>query len=167
MYNYQKAVCIASALLCLSATASAQQVTLRANNVTVKQAMNQLREKTGYTFVFSSTDVNTQRQVTVSATNADLSAVIEQILKGQKGIDYKIEGKNIIITKARHNGVKHATQQAGNNATKRLTGSILDENGDPMNGRPVTVDGRPGGTYTDSEVQERVHKTLSWAKLPV
>lgn len=52
MYNYQKAVCIASALLCLSATASAQQVTLRANNVTVKQAMNQLREKTGYTFVF-------------------------------------------------------------------------------------------------------------------
>ena len=65
MYNYQKAVCIASALLCLSATASAQQVTLRANNVTVKQAMNQLREKTGYTFVFSSTDVNTQRQVTV------------------------------------------------------------------------------------------------------
>ena len=106
MYNYQKAVCIASALLCLSATASAQQVTLRANNVTVKQAMNQLREKTGYTFVFSSTDVNTQRQVTVSATNADLSAVIEQILKGQKGIDYKIEGKNIIITKARHNGVK-------------------------------------------------------------
>lgn len=149
MYNYQKAVCIASALLCLSATASAQQVTLRANNVTVKQAMNQLREKTGYTFVFSSTDVNTQRQVTVSATNADLSAVIEQILKGQKGIDYKIEGKNIIITKARHNGVKHATQQAGNNATKRLTGSILDENGDPMIGVTVTVDGMPGGTITD------------------
>ena len=99
MNNYIKAIFVASALLCMNAPMSAQQVTLKISNATVKQAINQLKQQTGYSFVFSSTDINTQKTVSVSATNEDLSSVVEQILKGQKGIDYKIEGKNIIITK--------------------------------------------------------------------
>ena len=106
MNNYRKALFVASALLCMNAPMSAQQVTLKISNATVKQAINQLKQQTGYSFVFSSTDINTQKTVSVSATNEDLSSVVEQILKGQKGIDYKIEGKNIIITKGKHNGVK-------------------------------------------------------------
>lgn len=116
MNNYRKAIFVASALLCMNAPMSAQQVTLKISNATVKQAINQLKQQTGYSFVFSSTDINTQKTVSVSATNEDLSSVVEQILKGQKGIDYKIEGKNIIITKGKHNGVKPVS-----NGTKQKT----------------------------------------------
>lgn len=45
MYNYKKAIFMASALLCLNMTAAAQQVSLNVNKVSVKQAMNQLKEK--------------------------------------------------------------------------------------------------------------------------
>lgn len=118
MYNYRKAIFMASALLCLNMTAAAQHVSLNVNNVNVKQAMNQLKEKTGYTFVFSSTDINSKQTVSVSANNADLANVVEQILKGQKGIDYKIDGKNIIITKASHNTVRPHDIEAGNGTGK-------------------------------------------------
>ena len=119
MNNYQKAIFMASALLCMNLTATAQQVSLNVNKVSVKQAMNQLKEKTGYTFVFSSSDINNKQVVSVSAKNADLSDVVEQILKGQKGIDYKIEGKNIIITKASHNTVRRtAAKQQLTSQTK-------------------------------------------------
>lgn len=151
MNNYQKALFFASAMLYLQMPANAQQVTLKANNVTVKQAITQLKQQTGYSFVFSSADVNTKKIVSVSANNADLSSVVEQILKGQNGIDYKIEGKNIIITKASHNGVKHSksntTQQQG--AQRRVTGKILDENGEPLIGVTVTANGVNGGAITD------------------
>ena len=73
MYNYKKAIFMASALLCLNMTAAAQQVSLNVNKVSVKQAMNQLKEKTGYTFVFSSSDINNKQIVSVSANNADLA----------------------------------------------------------------------------------------------
>lgn len=69
---------MASALLCLNMTAAAQQVSLNVNKVSVKQAMNQLKEKTGYTFVFSSSDINNKQIVSVSANNADLANVVER-----------------------------------------------------------------------------------------
>ena len=154
MYNYKKAIFMASALLCLNMTAAAQQVSLNVNKVSVKQAMNQLKEKTGYTFVFSSSDINNKQIVSVSANNADLTNVVEQILKGQKGIDYKIEGKNIIITKAKHNTVrrteaKHQATAQANDNKRRVTGTIIDENGEPLIGVTVTADGVVGGAITD------------------
>lgn len=68
MNNYRKALFVASALLCMNTPMSAQQVTLKISNATVKQAINQLKQQTGYSFVFSSTDINTQKTVSVSAT---------------------------------------------------------------------------------------------------
>ena len=151
MNNYRKAIFVASALLCMNAPMSAQQVTLKISNATVKQAINQLKQQTGYSFVFSSTDINTQKTVSVSATNEDLSSVVEQILKGQKGIDYKIEGKNIIITKGKHNGVKpvsNGTTQT-KNTPRKVTGQIIDENGEPLIGVTITANGMQGGAITD------------------
>ncbi len=151
MNNYRKALFVASALLCMNAPMSAQQVTLKISNATVKQAINQLKQQTGYSFVFSSTDINTQKTVSVSATNEDLSSVVEQILKGQKGIDYKIEGKNIIITKGKHNGVKpvsNGTKQT-KNTPRKVTGQIIDENGEPLIGVTITANGMQGGAITD------------------
>ena len=145
----KKAMIAALALLC-SLPISAQRVSLKASNVTVKQAITELKEQTGYSFVFSSEDLNTQKRVSVSANNVDLSVVVEQILKGQKGIDYKIEGKNVIITKASHNSVKPATAApAAKSNSQRVAGRILDENGEPMIGVTITADGMKGGTVTD------------------
>ncbi len=145
----RKAMIAALALLC-SLPVSAQRVSLKASNVTVKQAITELKEQTGYSFVFSSEDLNTQKRVSVSANNVDLSVVVEQILKGQKGIDYKIEGKNVIITKANHNSVKPTSAAPTTKSNgQRVAGRILDENGEPMIGVTITADGMKGGTVTD------------------
>ncbi len=151
MNNYKKALIVASAVLCFNITAKAQKVTLRATNVTVKQAMNQLRQQTGYTFVFSSSDINTRKQVNVSANKTELSSVVEQILKGQGGLDYRIEGKNIIVNKAQHNSVRQIAPNASvqKGAGRRAAGQIVDENGEPMIGVTVTAKGLKGGTVTD------------------
>ena len=54
-----KAVYAAVACCCLTGTISAQNIALKMNNVTVKQAMEELEKKSGYSFVFSSQDVDT------------------------------------------------------------------------------------------------------------
>ena len=94
----KKAIYVAVALFCLNLTVSAQSITLKVSNITVKQAMDELKSRSGYSFVFSSADVDTGKKVSVSAENQSVDAVIEQILRGQE-LTYEIRDKNVIIRK--------------------------------------------------------------------
>jgi hypothetical protein len=62
--NYiQKAILIAGAAFCFNLTMSAQDITLKNKNITVKEAMEELKKTSGYSFVFSSKDVNTGKEI--------------------------------------------------------------------------------------------------------
>lgn len=50
----KKVIYVAVALFCLNLTVSAQSITLKVSNITVKQAMDELKSRSGYSFVFSS-----------------------------------------------------------------------------------------------------------------
>ena len=59
----------------------AQNLQLKLNNVTVKKAMTELKQKSGYSFVYETSDVDTNKKVSVNAENA--KDAIAQILQGQ------------------------------------------------------------------------------------
>ena len=138
-----KAMNVALALLCLNSMANAQNITLRMSNVTVKQAMDELKSKSGYSFVFSSQDVDTHKNITVESDNQPLGHVISQIVAGQ-GLAYTIEGKTIILRKA----TAGLVQQQNN---KRITGVVKDANGEPVIGANIVVKGTTNGTITDMD----------------
>ena len=48
MIHFKKALAIVSATLCLNLSVYSQTVTLNVNNVTVKEAMEQLKKTSGY-----------------------------------------------------------------------------------------------------------------------
>ena len=48
----KKVIYVAVALFCLNLTVSAQSITLKVSNITVKQAMDELKSRSGYSFVF-------------------------------------------------------------------------------------------------------------------
>lgn len=55
----KKVIYVAMASFCLNLTVSSQNITLKMSNITVKQAMDELKSRSGYSFVFSSADVDT------------------------------------------------------------------------------------------------------------
>ena len=79
----KKVIYVAMASFCLNLTVSSQNITLKMSNITVKQAMDELKSRSGYSFVFSSADVDTGKKISVSSENQSINAVIEQILRGQ------------------------------------------------------------------------------------
>lgn len=99
MRNFSKAILVVSAALCLNLSAFSQNVSFSVQNVTVKEAMEQLKKTSGYSFVFSSSDVDTSKKVSVSGQNSSIQDIIQQILQGQNGLDYEIQGKKIIVKK--------------------------------------------------------------------
>ena len=142
MRYFKRAILIASAALCFNLSAFSQDITLKANNVTVKEAMEQLKKSSGYSFVFSSADVNTKKRISISVEDAGIEEVIKQILQGQSGFSYEIQGKKIIIKKAQTGTVSSA--QEG-----KVRGRIVDGAGEPVIGANVVVKGTTNGTITD------------------
>lgn len=149
MKNYGKAVVAAVAFLCLGLSVSAQKVTMDTGNVTVKQAMNKLRQATGYTFVFSSADLDTKVRVSVKADNEEIEYVVRQILKGQKDVEYRIDGKNIIIKKKQRGEPSSSRGVLGGEGKAKVSGSVTDENGEPMIGVTVKEKGTKNIAVTD------------------
>lgn len=133
---------MATALLCLNIPLIAQNVTINLNNVSVKQAMDELKSITGYTFVYSSNDLDSKKKISVSANDEDIEAVIGQILNGQK-VSYEIKDKTIIVKKITN------TTKTQQSAPKKITGTVVDDAGIPVIGANVMVKGTTNGTITD------------------
>ena len=100
-----------------------------------------MKKSSGYSFVFSSVDVDTQKHISISVQDGNIDDVVRQILAGQIGITYEIKDKNIIIKKS-ENGVV---------SSKKLQtkGSVRDVNGEPIIGATVMERGTSNGTITD------------------
>lgn len=142
MIYSKKAICVALACCCLSGTAFAQHVSLTMNNVTVKQAMDALKKQSGYSFVFSSEDVDTKKKVSVDADDQKVEEVVRQILDGQS-VTYEIKGKNIVV--------RSIAQTSSSQQKKTITGTIVDPSGIPVIGANVMVKGTTNGTITDMD----------------
>ncbi len=143
---------MASALCCFSLTTHAQKVTLSVRNATVIQAINQLKQSSGYSFVFSSSDLNFQKRVTFSVSNASVDEAVRKILQGQHGVTYEIEGKQIIVRKeTTHQGTQKQRQRSTSQHSNqsKISGRIIDSHGDPVIGASVKVKGAQQGTISD------------------
>ena len=67
--NNKKKVLATALALAMSIGTFAQALQLKLNNVTVKKAMTELKQKSGYSFVFEAGDVDTNKKVSVDATD--------------------------------------------------------------------------------------------------
>ena len=137
----KKAIYMVLAVLCINLTAFAQNINLKLNNVTVKKAMETLKEGNGYSFVFASGDVDTQKVIQVDVQNGTVDQVIKQILHGQK-VSYEIKNKNIIIQ-------KDLLSNQSKTEKKKITGTVTDPDGLPVIGANIVEKGTTNGIITD------------------
>ena len=141
--NYRKkAMLMAGALLCLNLSIYSQSISLKMSNVSVKKAMTELQTKSGYSFVYIAGDVDTDRTVSINASQ--LRDAVAQILRGQN-VSYEIQGKNIVIKKGSQQQVTSSEKK------KKVTGTVKDSNGEPIIGATVVEKGTTNGTITDMD----------------
>ena len=77
-------------LLFVALSVQAAGFPLRLKNVAVKKAMEELRQETGYSFIFAASEMNVNKKVSIDATS--LKEAVEQILNGQN-VTYEFKGK--------------------------------------------------------------------------
>lgn len=141
---------MASVLYCLSTPVFSQDITLNINKVTVKEAIEKLKEKSGYSFVFEVGDLDTKKVISVQATQKPVEDVVKQILAGQN-VFYEIKDKNIVVTIVK----KKATVIK----SRKVSGLVTDPNGEPVIGATIMDAASKDGTITDYDGKFSINAT--------
>lgn len=134
------------ALCCSTMSANDRQsVTLDMQNVALQKVLKAIEQQTDYRFSYRSDDVNKNSDVTVSCSDAPVSQALDMALK-DTGLVYDIiSDKTIILTADK----KKKAEELSKGLPQKITGHVVDEQGEPIIGATVMVEGSQTGTSTD------------------
>lgn len=128
-------------LLSFTATASAQRVSITLENAKVEKVLAAITDQTGFNVAYSKQVVDVDRRVSLNFTNAELTQVLDKLTEGTL-LGYEVNGGKIYLFNRIEN--KPINQQS-----KKITGQVTDQNGEPIIGANVIVKGSTTGTITD------------------
>lgn len=117
------------------------KVNLRVEGASLKQVLYQLSKQTGYNFICDGDAVSQVPPITLDAVNMPLTEVLDKCL-GHDAFEVNYsEDKTIVIRE------KNSPKEAQD---KTLTGTVVDEKGEPLMGVSISLQNNPGhGTRTD------------------
>ncbi len=130
-----------TSLFLFQLSVSAQNINIRLDNVTVQEVVEKIQKDYGYSFSIRTSEVDITRKISVSAHNADIRDVLNQIFVSDKVV-YKIDGKIISVTEA-------LPQASTPQPTLTLSGVVVDSDGLPVIGAAVMQKGTTNGSSTD------------------
>ncbi|MCC9017604.1 TonB-dependent receptor [Flavobacterium lipolyticum] len=136
----------------LNLTGYAQVMTLNYSDVSVGKAIETLKEKSGYSFVFESGDFDTRKIISINATNQSIDEIVKQIIVGQE-VQYEIKDKIIRIRK-QNRFIPTATK------IEKITGIITDNKGLFIAGATIENRETNKATISDSEGKFDIEASL-------
>lgn len=130
-----------------------QKVTIHVTNEEVKTVLSRLNKQTQLRFVYNSAILRTTKKVTLDLDEKPLSDVLNLLLK-PSDINYKIEGKQVILIKAPTEvpiKTKEESSLTSPLPDKTVTGKVIDENGAGLPGVSVVIKTSKTGTATNAD----------------
>ena len=123
------------------AQSQVKNLSLHLKNVTLEEALGQIRQKGEYSLWYRNEEVNLKKKVSLDIQNGNITQILDSLFEGEN-LRYIIEDNHIVIFKA--DGTSKSAQQT----TKRITGVIKDNHGEPIIGCNIMEKGTSNGTIT-------------------
>lgn len=140
--NYSKKIVFILCLCLVSLNVSAQRYDVECENLTLEQVIKDLRNRTGYQFVYKKETLENAPLVTCSYKNATLEQLLDRIFYEEAGLDYEITNGTIVLKKS----------TTGQPYFKRVViGVVTDMNDEPLPGATIRLKGTHTGVVTDLE----------------
>ena len=126
----------------LTVTAQSATVTLKANNVTVKELLHMIESQSQYTFAYVNAEINLNKKVSVYASSRSIKSILEEVLPEMNS---QVKGSKIVLTKKENK----TTVSRSQGKSRTVQGTVIDEDGNPLMGATVLIKGTTIGTATD------------------
>ena len=117
---------------------------LETNVISIGQLINQIEKQTDYLVVFRNREVDTERTIRVQEKSGKVISYLKDAFEGTD-ISYEFTNKYILLSKKNHSDAVNDNQQLN----RKITGTVKDNNREPVIGANVSVKGTTNGTITD------------------
>lgn len=145
--SLRKAFMLILCCLALSVSAAAQgsghRITIKKNNISVIEALKEVEKQTKLSVGYNESKLKDSPSLNLALEKASLEKSLSEILRNT-GYTYQIDGKYILIVP-----VQPKPASVGAMPKKRVTGRVLDENGEPLVSASVRAEGSATGAITD------------------
>ncbi|WP_276866459.1 TonB-dependent receptor [Bacteroides heparinolyticus] len=125
------------------------KVTLKKNQGTMLDVLHEIEHQTNYLFIYSN-DVDMSHPVSIDVKDKTVETVLTRLFAG-KGISFQLEGMHIVLSANPATVIGTGTSPQQRETTETLTGTVFDEQGEPLIGVSVKVQGTNIGAITDME----------------
>jgi len=127
-----------------AATSFAQRtrIDLEIKQSTLKDVFKEIESKSDFTFFYNDQVIDVTQTVDIHVKNEPVEKILDKILTN---CTYVIENKNILLVPKNPKESVPITNQT----QKRITGTVVDERGDPIIGANVIEKGTTNGIITD------------------
>ena len=122
---------------------SSARITIHKKNISVIEALKEVEKQTKLSVGYNESQLKNKPSINLALEKATLESSFKEILKNT-GYTYQLKGKYVII-------VPQEKQEVEIASAKRITGRVLDDNGEPLIGVNVHVEGTSVGSITDMD----------------
>lgn len=132
-------VIILFVLLLFYASSVFSQITISVKNESLKASLKKIEQVSGYKFFYSEDLPNLSQLISFSVKDETIEKTLQVVLKG-KNISYKIDKEKVVTL---------IYNQKGNSTPQKISGKVVDEQGEPIIGANILFKGSSNGTITD------------------
>jgi len=141
----------------LSVFAFGQRITLRQRNAPLATIIKEIKRQSGYNFLYDAGALLKAPRISVNVVDVPLIEALNQCFEGLP-LGYVIRDNNVIISK-RNEVSDRVIETTEISQQREITGRVVDERGQPLEGVTVSIKGTKEVTTTDSDGRYRLVTT--------
>jgi len=134
------------------------RLSLKLENVGIKDALLQIEEKSEFYFMYDATKVNVNQKVSLSVDNGLITDILDRMFKSTS-INYEINNRLIALSE------KSSVVMSSSDQTNKVTGKVVSQSNDPLPGVTVQVKGTSTGVITEIDGRFSITNVSSDATL--
>ncbi len=119
------------------------RITMNMSDAKVIDVLNEIENETDFFFLFNQKLVDVERKVDIEVSQEKVEKVLDRLF-GNTNVSYKLLDRQILLTPK--NNEDNLFQQS-----RTVTGSVVNDSGEPIPGATVVVKGTSQGTITDTD----------------
>lgn len=135
------------AIFQLSAESAYSQITslsLSLKNKTIEEILDKIEQDTEFSFLVLDKQLDMHKQVSIQTTENSIEQILDDLFKNTN-ISYRIVDRQIILMQKNPDQRSSIPQQN----IRQITGTVVDEKGEPIIGASIQVKGTTVGTISD------------------
>ncbi|MEM9142831.1 MAG: TonB-dependent receptor, partial [Bacteroidota bacterium] len=121
-----------------------KRVQFQLENVPLKVILDEIKQQSGYKFFYNVNEIDDGKTTSLKALDEPLTTVLDRLMK-KEGLSYAIRGNQIVLKP----GVPEAMESESKDVQREITGTIKDQDGNPLSGANILIKGTTTGAQAD------------------